>query len=360
MKKTTKKSPDFNEKGRFSDFIRISRFISRAAIASSVAIILSIVLFDAADDVLALTGRKENSQKLTVSDLSELPDALEGAGMVKHPRLFSLYLSFSDKEIKRNSASVNDAMDYRALLAAFTEDSPTRTLRVTIPKSASTSDIIDIFVNLGLGSRESFVEVINNYPFEFDFLSSIPQSDSRIYRLEGYLYPDTYDIYTGRSESYYIGKLLERFETVMKELEPIFQKSGVSPYDALTVASLIECSAGFSSSYERMSAVIYNRLSEGECLEIPAASVYGAYGKSGLFTGIPDSSLKELDSPYNTFINTGLPPSPVCNPSKEAILCAVYPENSKYYFFVTQKNGSVLFAKTIREHRENLARADAS
>lgn len=354
MKKDTKKPPEIQKNGRFSVLNKKIRIAALSATSAAVAIIFSIIVFDMAADALALTRHDSNKQKITVSELSELPHALAESGMIDHPGLFSVYISIANKELKRNTASVSPTMDYRALLAAFTAPPEVKTVRITIPKSASVSDIIDIFVNNGIGSREGFTAAINEYPFEYDFIQAIPQNSQRYYRLEGYLYPDTYDFYTERSESYYINKMLERFERAASEIAPLCQKAGMTLDQVLTVASLIECSAGFSSSYERMSSVIHNRLGSDTPLEIPASSSYGAKAGGGLFVGLPDDALQSLESPYNTFINKGLPPSPVCNPTKEAMLCAIYPENSKYFYFVTQKNGKVLFAQTLDKHRENL------
>ena len=141
----------------------------------------------------------------------------------------------------------------------------------------------------------------------------------------------------------------------MTELTPLCREVGMSMDEALTVASLIECSAGFSSAYERMSAVINNRLAAHIALEIPASSVYGISSRSGLYKGEAHEELISCHTPYNTFINKGLPPSAICNPTRESLLCAVCPEESQYVYFFTRPNGTVLFAKTVTEHRQNIA-----
>jgi len=326
-----------------------------ASLSLTVAILTSIILFDIADDAFALTRHGETKQQITVSDVSELSYVLSDAGMIKHPWLFSVYASLKNVTLERNTAFVSESMDYRALLSAFTAAPPTQTIRISFPKSSSVADIIDIFVSNGIGSREGFVDVINSYPFNFDFIAQIPDDSSRIYRLEGYLYPDTYDFYTGRNESYYIDRMLRRFDAVISELEAFCSDVGMSLDEALTVASLIECSAGFPSSYERMSSVIQNRSKASLPLNIPASSVYGLSARSDLFTGEPSEEITLCDSPYNTFKNKELPPSAICNPTKESVMCAIFPEKSSYLYFITRKNGSVLFAETLSEHRQNVA-----
>ena len=139
------------------------------------------------------------------------------------------------------------------------------------------------------------------------------------------------------------------------EIITVCQRLNVPLDRAVTIASLIECSSGFASSYERMSSVIHNRLDADLPLEIPATAVYGMCGRGELFAGLPDESLKSVDSPFNTHTNKGLPPGPICSPTKEALLCALSPERGGYLYFTTLPSGKVLFAKSEKEHRENLA-----
>lgn len=344
-----------DSKNNRSLFVKRGRTLSLVATLAALAVLSAIVVFDVIDDALALTSQKGDRVSVTVDSASELPEAMQKLGLVRHGWLFGIYVDLKGGELKRNTATVSADMDYRALWAAFNEDEPIRTVRLSFSPRMSVEQMVEIFVENGIGSREGFVRAINEYPFEYDFLDDIPQNRDRSYRLEGYLYPDTYDFYTGRSESYYIDRMLSRFEEVTEDVSALCEREGMTLDEALTVASLIECSSGFPSAYDRLSSVIRNRLDKGMPLEIPASSVYGITSMGGLHTGVASDELVETDSPYNLYKNKGLPPGPLCSPTREAILCAILPEKGQYLYFITQKSGKVFFAVTSEEHAENVA-----
>lgn len=324
-------------------------YFSIIAIASTVSILAAILTFDMVDDALALSVKETPTMaEINVEKIYELPDKLGKAGIIKHPWLFELYLhskNASDDLLKRKSATVSANMDYRALLKAFTTSTATKTVRITIPQTASTDEIINIFTEHGIGTREGFEAVIGSYPFDFDFIDEIPTANGRTYRLDGYLYPDTYDFYTGRDESYYIHKLLERFDIMTNDIQAVCKENGTSFDDALIIASMIQCSCAYVSQYETLSAVIRNRLEADEYLAIPASAAYAKSRTADMYVGEASDELKSIVSPYNTFKNKGLPPGAICNPDRNAILCAVYPDDSDYMYFVTEKDGSVRFDK---------------
>ena len=178
--------------------------------------------------------------------------------------------------------------------------------------------------------------------------------EGRRYRLDGYLYPDTYDFYTGRSEAYYIYKLLDRFVSVTEEI-----REGITDADfdsILTVASMIQSSTGRVGQYEYLARVFYNRINDRAnypFLECPAASVYGTSGRGGVYKGVATDEVINADTPYNTFKNEGLPPGAICNPSLNAIVCAIRPISGKYKYFVTAEDGEALLASNKREHDRN-------
>lgn len=320
------------------------------------AVVLSVTLASVAKDALALGKSKSADVKVSINKIDELAGALEDADIIEHPLLFSAYVKLCELdgtvELRNTTASVNRNMDYPNLLSAFTSPPPVKTVRISFPEGATTSQIIDIFLQNGIGTREGFVEAINSYPFEYDFIPSLDEkmSGDRLYRLDGYLYPDTYDFYTGRSEAYYIYKMLDRFCAVCSEL-------GLQSVDddKLTVASMIQASSSNAAQYEYLSAVFSNRLEAPEVypyLACPATSAY-ALGRYGVYVGVPTGQIKDLVSPYNTFITEGLPPGAICNPGKHAIAAAYSPATSSYKYFLTLESGDVIFSVTEKEHEKN-------
>lgn len=336
--------------------IYFSKCVAIASTVFAVSVAIGIALSSIICDVLALGKNESIEATIKINEINELAGALETNGVIEHPLLFSIYVDICNSdgslEVKNPSATVSAGMDYQNLLSAFTSPPPVRTLTLSFPEGATTSEIIEIFIKNGIGTREGFVDAINNYPFEYDFVEYLDKKESgdRLYRLDGYLYPDTYEFYTGREEAYYIYKMLDRFRSVISELS----LNGIDD-ESVIIASMISRSSSNVSQYEYVSSAIHNRLRDPEVypfLSCPATSAY-AMGIIGIFTGIPDEEIRTLDSPYNTFINEGLPPGAICNPSKNALIAAIYPAESSYKYYLTLPSGSVIFARSEWEHNKN-------
>ena len=334
MIKFKAKTPKSNASRRFSDmFVRVAVIFSATAV-------LAVMSVSMVNDSLSLFKRRASAQ-ISASNADELVRQLEKEGIIDHPWLFSAYMKFKgEPELDGSvSVSVNSEMDYGQILSAFDKKDAGRIKRITFPEGATTDEMIDMFVKNGMGSRERFIEVINSYPFEYEFVSVLDGnvSNDRKYRLDGYLYPDTYDFYTGRSEAYYIYKLLDRFDVALKQLDV----SAAEIDKTVIIASMIQSSGDMVGQYEYLSAVFNNRLKSPDkfpYLNCPATGAYAAE--------------------YDTFLNKGLPPGAICNPDMNALICAARPAKSDYKYFVTMKNGEVLFATTETGHRQNLAKAD--
>lgn len=357
-KKLTKKTPKSFASRRFSFW---SELVTRAALTVAVTATATVLVISMINDVLAL-AKEPRTATVTADDPSDLADVLRENGIIDHPWLFSLYVKMRGEPefIRTDGVTVDSDMDYRQLLSAFTSSKRQSVLRITIPSGATTDEIIDIFTENGLGSREGFEETINNYPFECDFLTDVDLS-GRKYRLDGYLYPDTYDFYTGRSEAYYIYKLLDRFSAVTADIRKAEEDLDLD--SAVIIASMIQLSTSRVGQYEYISAVLHNRMrlnADYPTLDCPAASVYGLTGRGGVYEGVATDDVKVADTPYNTFVNEGLPPGPICNPDLNAIVCALRPAESNYRYFVTNGNGEALFASNKWEHDRNCASVTSS
>lgn len=350
-KKLTKKTPKSFASRRFSFW---SELLTRSALTFAVTVTASVFVISMINDVLAL-AKAPRETTVTVDEPSNLADALGNNGIIDHPWLFSLYVKLRGEPelVQTEGVTVDSDMDYRQLLSAFTVTKRQSVIRLTIPSGATTDEIIDLFTSNGLGSREGFEDTINNYPFECDFLIDKNFSD-RKYRLDGYLYPDTYDFYTDRSEAYYIYKLLDRFSAVTADIRKA--EEGLDLDSAVILASMIRLSSSRVGQYEYISSVFHNRLklsADYPTLDCPASSVYGSTGGGGVYLGCPTEDVKLANTAYNTFMNEGLPPGPICNPDINAIVCAIRPAESNYRYFVTDGNGEALFASNKREHEKN-------
>ncbi len=175
---------------------------------------------------------------------------------------------------------------------------------------------------------------------------------------EGSLAPDSYEVKAGTPRSELIARMQEKQEKILAEAwanraEGLPLKT---PEEALILASIIEKETGVPEERRRVASVFINRLNQGIRLQTDPAVIYGiTRGQGGLGRGLRQSELRRK-TPYNTYLIDGLPPTPIANPGRASIEAAVNPEDTDYLFFVADGSGGHAFARTLREHNENVAR----
>ena len=299
--------------------------------------------------------------------VEEIADVLGDAGVVKYPDLLVLYAKLKkiDKtyEFIAGDYTVNGMMNYDELFYAFVEQKSYEVVRITIPEGYTVDEIITLFTENGIGSREGFVDVINNYEFDFDFVRALDEADltGRTYRLEGYLYPDTYEFYKSSSEVTVIYKLLNRFNVIFSaDFYEKAEEIGYSVDEIMTLASMIEKEARYSQDYEMVSSVFHNRLNSDNFprLESDATIMYAIQVRDGERKSALTGEDLAYDTPYNSYLYDGLPPGPIANPGYEAITCALWPASSKYYYFVSDNYGNTYFSRTNAEHEAAKAKVE--
>jgi UPF0755 protein len=187
--------------------------------------------------------------------------------------------------------------------------------------------------------------------------SLLPQGSTN---LEGLLLPETYNLEPKDDEEAILRRMVESFEKTARDLgiDQAQSKVGISPYQAIVVASLIERETRFDEERPRVASVIYNRLKRGQLLQVDATVIY-ALGRTGernirvLFKDL------EVNSPYNTYKVKGLPPTPIAAPGRASIEAALNPDTTPFLFYVvTETDGRHSFATTSAEHTANIRKAE--
>lgn len=213
---------------------------------------------------------------------------------------------------------------------------------VTFPEGFTVYQIADRLGRKGLANKERFLELATSEGSTFKTSFRHPGNN-----LEGYLFPDTYLIPAGANEDAIIREMLKAFESkVVAPYSRDITKSGWSLHDIITLASLIEREARVSKDRPLISGVLRNRLKKGIRLECDATVLYslGQHKDRVLYRDL------EVDSPYNTYRNAGLPPGPIANPGLDCIRAALHPLQSDYLYYVARPDGSHIFSRTIEEH----------
>jgi UPF0755 protein len=185
---------------------------------------------------------------------------------------------------------------------------------------------------------------------DLDVLKEIPSGQS----LEGYLFPDTYEVWADDLPNGLIEKQLDAFKTkVVGPLDADRRASGMSWHDTLTLASIVEAEVQKPNDRRIVAGIFLNRIKQGMRIQSDATLNYVI--DEGRSRATSDDL--QYDSPYNTYLYDGLPPGPIGNPGFDAIDAAIHPSKTEYLYFLTDRDGNVLYAKTYDEHLRNKAKA---
>ena len=314
-----------------------------------------------ANDLCALNKEMaEATIEVTKEDnVNSVATKLKEAGLIEYKWFFKLFawVSSADEKIGEGTYTLTTDMDYRALIVGMMsktgQNLTAETVKVTIPEGYSVAQIIRLLAEKGVNTEEALTEAAQSHKYtEYEFVDN--ENLGNISRLEGYLYPDTYEFYVGEKASNALGRLLKNFSLKMdEEMLELIENSGYSMKEILTIASLIERETD-GGDRSTIASVIYNRINNpgyetGGLLQIDAALVY-ATGHNEL-----TEEDKAVDSPYNLYTHKGLPPTPIANPGMAAIKAALQPATTDYYYYVLGKDGKHIFSKTYSEHQQVIA-----
>lgn len=339
------------------------------------SILLAVFAWKCADDVCAFT---DQDKEITVTvpenaTMSGITDMLHEKGLIRYKWLFGLYCMVSDaqEKIDPGTYTLNAIFDYHALVNGMIETSENRaTVDVTIPEGYELEDIFALLEEKQVCSVDDLENAAAAYHFEYDFLEDLEYGDSR--RLEGYLFPDTYEFYLDDKAENVLGKFLKNFDNkITDELkadlnalnervrtameaggftEAEIQQNLLTFHDIVIVASLVEKETTRTSENGLIASVIYNRLCSKTypCLNIDATIQYVLPERKDILTNAD----KAILSPYNTYTHAGLPVGPIANPGMNAIRAALYPMESDYYFYALDPNTSMLhFSENSYDHQ---------
>lgn len=224
---------------------------------------------------------------------------------------------------------------------------------VMFPEGSSVSQIADLLEKNGVCSAAEFMAEANN-PLNLEgFNFTIPSRENRAFLLEGYLFPDTYEFYRNESASSAIKRFLKNTQLKLTaEIRAECDKLGFTLDEILTLASIIQEEAGNPSEMGKVSSVLHNRLQSKKYPRLQC-DVTAHYLRDCVKPYTDETRYEELVELYNTYNCDGLPAGPITNCGIDAVKAALYPENTDWYYFVTDSNGVYYYAETWSEHLEN-------
>ena len=298
------------------------------------------------DQPVVMVEVPNNSTSSTVANM------LEDKGLIKSALAFRGYSRYMglDSKIQVGEYPLNASMSTPEILQVLIQGNQIY-FSFTVPEGYTVEQIAALLAERGHVREERFLQLANQGDYPYPFLKKHP--DIR-YILEGYLFPDTYQITRHDNEETIIEMMLERF---MQEIENIgfAQKAetlGLTVHEAVSIAAMIEREAVVPQERTVISGVIHNRIKIGMPLQIDATVLYalGEHKEVVLYKDL------EVKSPYNTYYVSGLPVGPIASPGAAALRAAVEPQNNHYLYYVAKPDGSHAFSRTLAEHNRNKAK----
>lgn len=313
------------------------------------------------DDMLAI-GRQSLSVTVEIprdADTEEVAEILEDSGVIEEPAFFRLYsfLTKSDGYYQNGTFELRTDMDYEALINQLQSNTArVDTVRITFPEGLNVQEVAQLLEENGVCTAEDALAAADSDELDgFDLISAISNGDERYYKLEGYLFPDTYEFYRDEDPVDALSRLVRNTDRKLtQDMRDQIAAMDMTVDEILTIASIIEAEAADEEDMYIISSILHNRLENGA--ETGTAqlgcdsTVYYPYRTAEL---APEG----FTSTYNTYQITGLPPGPICNPSLAAIEAAITPADTNYYYFCHDADGNAYYAETSSGHQQNLERA---
>ena len=296
-------------------------------------------------------GRKAGQVTVEIpqgAGASTIGKVLQDNGVIGNALIFRLYTYGKTYDFQYGTFTLNPSDGYDVLIEDLQQTQALRdTVTLTVPEGTEVREIVDMLVALELGTKEEIKQIINTYDFDFPLLSQMPTDTE--YRLEGYLFPDTYQIYKEASAeniASIIQRMLDNFQNKTADL----QAQADNWNEVIILASIIEREGQKAEELPLVSSVFHNRIRQGIKLESCATVQYILEERKPVLSWADT----EIDNPYNTYMYAGLTPGPIANPGLAAIQAAMNPATSDYLFFVAKNDGSHLFGRTYQEHLNNI------
>lgn len=316
-------------------------------------------------DMLAINRSEENVEVEIKPDSTykDIIKVLKEKKLIKQKLfcdVFAKYRGFDDETYLSGNYYLNSKMGVEGMLRELME-APTsaETITLSFPEGYTVSEIFEKLSKNDVGDANKLYSAARSETYnKYGFIADIDSDQSRYLKLEGYLFPDTYDFYLDADANYIIKKFLDNFEAKWEdEYDSRCEKMGYTRDEIITIASIIQKEAANSEQMKTVSSIIHNRLKDRANFPTLGCDSTTDYITNFVSPVIGEGKGAYYASKYSTSSNAGLPPGPICNPGLEAIRAALYPDDTDYYYFCHDDSKKIYVAKTQREHEANVAKA---
>lgn len=277
------------------------------------------------------------------SNLAGIAKALKNAGVIREALYFIILSRIRgvESQLKAGYYELSTKMSINQVIDKLVKGE-VATFKLTIPEGLTIKEMATLIAEQTNISREEFLVAAAEYELDF-----FPEQDVE-FQVEGFLFPDTYQIPLKVTPEELISIMVQRFETVIGTESVKVRGRSLNIWEIVTIAALIEEEAKLDADRPLVSGVIYNRLEEGMYLQLCASVIY-ALGVKKDRLSIADTL---IDSPYNTYQHQGLPPGPISNPGLTSLKAALHPEDVPYFFYFALPDGTTFYCRTYEEHQK--------
>lgn len=296
------------------------------------------------------------------SGTADIADILANEGIIDSAYFFRFYsrIKGSDGTFVAGSHVLTPDMSYENIVHELQQGAvDTReSVDITFPEGIDLLDAAQKLEENNVCSASDFIREFNNSSFGFDFEKLVKVSAMKFYKMEGYLFPDTYTFYVEEDPKIVCKKIYRNFETrITPDIYARMDDLGLEFEEMLTMASMVQAEASSVYDMKRVASVFRNRLADPDNYPLLQSDPTRKYVEEVIEPNIEFPS-KEMFKAYNTYEGAGLPPGPICNPGLDAINAVLYPADTDYYYFCANVDtGEVYYARTNEEHEANLVLA---
>ncbi len=297
------------------------------------------------------------------SNIDTISQTLEDKGVIRNAKIFKYYTKFKNASgFQAGTYQIPPSMSIDDIIKSLKTGKVYRKadLQITIPEGLTLDQMGNIIAKNTDYTSKEFMKLVTNEKFIKEMKAKYPETVTKDingkdirYKLEGYLYPSTYDFFTKKPTlEEIVEKMIAQTDAIVRSYEPQLKELGMTPHEFLTFASLLEREATAQTDRETIASVFNNRIEQGMPLQTDPTVLYalGEHKDRVLYKDL------EVKNPYNTYLNKGLPPGPIANAGRASLDATVDPAKTKYLYFVADKDGNNHFAETYSEHQNNVAK----
>lgn len=350
-----------------------------SVVAMGVGIFLAIKVIGAMRDITGMSKPHKEIDFEITEDMSvdQIIEGLHENGIIDMPSLMKMYISFTKngEGFLNGPHTISSNMSYNNIISSLkTEKEYTKTIEVVIPEGLSVVEIGQLLEENYVCRAVDFEAYVKSKKNKFDFEEGLITDPNRMFMLEGYLFPDTYEFYvvdyledhpnydTSTWAKEAADKMMRNFEDrITKKMKNRMKELGLTLDETIILASLIQREGTDEDNMAGVSSVFHNRLDDPETfpnLESDTTYTYINDTIEPRITASNRDQMQKIEDAYDTYKCEGLPAGAICNPGLDAINAALYPSNTSYYYFLAARDGTFYWAETQAQHEQNIIDAD--